>query len=128
AGARTGMASPSDRTPPPGSRIVLRPALAGAFAFLDAAQEETLDARKLTAWFDTHLVKQGILVMPSTVQEPRVGVVSLRCASCRREPGHRPSRSGFARSSGLRDSGSPCPCRACPRLHAQGDRALHVLF
>jgi hypothetical protein len=66
------------RTPPPNSRVLYRPALACALAFLDAAQQDALDARALTAWFESHLVRQGVVSVPATVQEPGVGVASLR--------------------------------------------------
>jgi hypothetical protein len=58
--------------------VLFRPALACAIAFLDAVQQDALDAPALNAWFDTHLVKPGVLAHPPTVQEPGVGVVSLR--------------------------------------------------
>jgi hypothetical protein len=45
---------------------------------MEGARDESLDARALAAWFEAHLVKPGFMSMPSTVQEPGVGVVSLR--------------------------------------------------
>ena len=68
----------SDRTPPPGSRVMLRPALTAALAFVDGAQDGTLRGPQLAAWFATHLVKPGIMPMLATIQEPGVGVVSMR--------------------------------------------------
>jgi hypothetical protein len=72
------VAARSDGTPLPKSRVLVRPALAASLAFLDAAHDDALRARELTAWFTAHLVKPGIMAMPATVQEPGVGVVSLR--------------------------------------------------
>ena len=72
------MSVRSDGPPPSASRTLMRPALAGALAFIEGAQDRTLDARGLTAWLTTYLVKPGTITMPGTVQEPGVAVVSLR--------------------------------------------------
>jgi hypothetical protein len=56
----------------------MRPTLVGPLAFVDGARDEALDARALTAWFEAHLVKPGHMATPATVQEPGIGVVSLR--------------------------------------------------
>jgi hypothetical protein len=56
----------------------MRPALFAALTFLDRVLADTLDPRELAAWLDGNLVRPGYMPMPTTVQEPGVGVVSLR--------------------------------------------------
>jgi hypothetical protein len=58
--------------------VFYRPALSGVLTFMERVQADTLDPRELASWFEVNLVRPGYMPAPGTVQEPGVGVVSLR--------------------------------------------------
>jgi hypothetical protein len=73
-----GFAHDAHDAPPCGSGfLVVRPALAGALAFVEAARTGTLDVGSLLHWLDCHVVGPGFMSRPGHVHEPGIGKVPI---------------------------------------------------
>ena len=69
-----------DSPSPPGSRIILRPALAAGVAFMDGGRDGAFGHEELLSWIEQFLVAPGLMPMPDSVQEPGVGTITLEDA------------------------------------------------
>jgi hypothetical protein len=82
--SREGFESPGSYRLPssiPESRVIVRPPLTAALAFVEAARAKVLDVDGLARWVDKHLVEPGLMIKPTTVQEQGHGAVLLAPAA-----------------------------------------------
>jgi len=62
---------------PPGSRTGVRRSLGAGLAFMNGGSGGSFRHAELTAWLDASLVGPGLMPLPTNVQEPGTGTVTL---------------------------------------------------
>ena len=67
----------SDPPSPPGSRVIVRAPLAAGMTFMNASRDEAFGYDELLAWVDQFLVEPGLMPMPTSIQEPGAGTISV---------------------------------------------------
>jgi hypothetical protein len=61
--------------------VIVRPPLAAGMAFMDGGRQGPFGYRALLSWMEQFLVEPGLLPMPTSVQEPGVGALTIEDAS-----------------------------------------------